>query len=30
MCQEPHVRVFAKRLDAVLDRIQQARDASER
>lgn len=30
MCQEPHVRVFAKRLDAVLERIQQARDASER
>jgi len=30
MCQEPHVRVFARRLDAVLDRIQQARGASER
>ena len=30
MCQEPHVRVFAKHLDAVLDRIQQARAASER
>ena len=30
MCHEPHVRVFARRLDAVLDRIQQARGASER